>query len=75
MKVKTSISLSSEIIAELQNVTSEGNRSDFIEKALWRYLELLHREARDKRDLDLINDASPHLNQEAMDSLSFQVQL
>jgi len=75
MKIKTSISLSSEIIAELHNVTSEGNRSDFIEKALWRYLEILHREARGKHDLDLINEASSHLTQEAIDSFSFKVPL
>jgi metal-responsive CopG/Arc/MetJ family transcriptional regulator len=72
MKVKTSISLSSNIVSELEKLCSEGNRSDFIEKALWRYVELLHREERDKRDRDIIDAMAPHLNAEAMDSLDFQ---
>lgn len=75
MKIKTSISLSEEIISRLKYITSEGNRSDFIEKALWRYLEILHREERDKRDIDIINNAFKSLNKEAEDVLSFQVSL
>ena len=75
MKVKTSISLSYEVISELQNYTFEGNRSDFIEKAIWRYFESMRRTSRDKKDLEIINNGSSHLNVEALDSLSYQVQL
>ena len=75
MKVKTSISLSAEVVAELNHFTSEGNRSDFIEKALWRYLELMQREVRNRHDLDILNKEADRLNIEAQDILSFQVQL
>jgi len=73
MKTKTSITLSQELIEELRGWTREGNRSNFIEKALWRYLELLRREARDRDELERINRAAERLNREALDVLSFQV--
>jgi len=73
MKLKTSITLSHELLEELQIWTSEGNRSDFIEKALWRYLKLLRREARDREELGRIDGASERLNREALDVLAFQV--
>ncbi|MBN2641699.1 MAG: hypothetical protein JXR78_08610 [Victivallales bacterium] len=75
MKVKTSISLSSEILEKVQTVTVEGNRSDFIEKALWYYLDMLQRDMRNKKDLEIINDASTRLNNEALDALGFQIRL
>jgi hypothetical protein len=75
MKVKTSISLSSDILEKVQTVTSEGNRSDFIEKALWYYLDILQRDSRNKKDLEIINDSATRLNNEALDSLGFQIQL
>jgi metal-responsive CopG/Arc/MetJ family transcriptional regulator len=75
MKVKTSVSLSSDILEKVQTITSEGNRSDFIEKALWYYLSFLQRDARNKKDLDIINNSSARLNDEALDSLGFQTQL
>ena len=73
MKVKTSITLSSEILHQLESFTSEGTRSDFIEKALWRYIELLRRDERDKNDLEILNNGSSYLNKEAEDVLSYQV--
>jgi hypothetical protein len=75
MKVKTSISLSSELISTLSSYTSEGNRSDFIEKAIWRYLELLKRDIRNKNDLELLDTNASSLNNEATDVLSYQVLL
>jgi metal-responsive CopG/Arc/MetJ family transcriptional regulator len=75
MKVKTSISLSSDILEKVQTVTSEGNRSDFIEKALWYYLDILQRDSRNKKDLEIINDSATRLNNEALDTLGFQIQL
>jgi metal-responsive CopG/Arc/MetJ family transcriptional regulator len=73
MKTKTSVTLSTEILTQLSNITSVGNRSDFIEKALWRYIELLHREERNRDDLNIINSASSYLNKEAEDVLLYQV--
>ncbi|MDR1956076.1 MAG: hypothetical protein LBQ30_04405 [Treponema sp.] len=73
MKIKTSVSLSSEILSQLDTINSKGNRSDFIEKALWRHIELLQREKRNQNDLHIINTTSRHLNKEAEDVLLFQV--
>ena len=75
MKTKTSISLSQEILARIRTLTSEGNRSDFIEKALWRYIEILHREERANRDIEIINNTANRLNKEAADVLSYQAEL
>jgi metal-responsive CopG/Arc/MetJ family transcriptional regulator len=75
MKVKTSVSLSSDILEKVQTITSEGNRSDFIEKALWYYLDILQRDTRNKKDLEIINDSATRLNNEASDTLGFQIQL
>ncbi|MFA6505203.1 MAG: hypothetical protein WCT14_03845 [Treponemataceae bacterium] len=75
MKVKTSISLSSDILEKVQRVTSEGTRSEFIEKAIWYYLDVLQRDTRNKKDLDIINESASRLNNEANDILGFQVQI
>ncbi|MDR2071125.1 MAG: hypothetical protein LBP81_06910 [Treponema sp.] len=72
MKTKTSVTLSNEILTQLDNITSVGNRSNFIEKALWRYIELLQREKRNQDDLNIINKASSYLNKEAEDALLYQ---
>ncbi|MDR0635533.1 MAG: ribbon-helix-helix domain-containing protein [Treponema sp.] len=73
MKTKTSVSLSNEILVQIDNMNSDGNRSDFIEKALWRYIELLQRDKRNQNDLNIINKAAQYLNKEAEDVLLFQV--
>ena len=75
MKVKTSVSLSSDILEKVQTITSEGNRSDFIEKALWYYLDILQRDTRNKKDMEIINVSEARLNNEALDTLGFQIQL
>ena len=73
MKVKTSVSLSEEVIALLRQCTSEGNRSEFIENAILKYLEWLKRDARDERDRQIIDMEASRLNQEALDTLVYQV--
>jgi metal-responsive CopG/Arc/MetJ family transcriptional regulator len=73
MKTKTSVTLSNEILVQLNNITSVGTRSDFVEKALWRYIELLQREKRNQDDLSIINKVSSSLNKEAEDVLLYQV--
>lgn len=75
MKVKTSISLSPEILEKVQTLAPEGNRSEFIESAIWYYLDILQREARNKKDLEILNDAASTLNSEANDSLEYQAPL
>jgi len=75
MKVKTSVSLSSDILDKVQTMTSEGNRSEFIEKALWSYMDILQRDARNKNDLEILNDSADRLNYEAQDVLGFQIEV
>ena len=75
MKVKTSISLSSDILEKVQTITSEGSRSDFIEKALWHYFDILQRETRNKKDFEIINESAVRLNNEALDTLGYQMQI
>ncbi|MDR1452940.1 MAG: ribbon-helix-helix domain-containing protein [Candidatus Margulisbacteria bacterium] len=73
MKVKTSISLSSDLLEQMDKLDFIDNRSDFIERALWRYLELLRREERNRKDLKDINKSAAQLNKEAADTLLYQV--
>ena len=76
MKQKTSITLSSELLKEIDRIIqSSGNRSAFIEQAIWDYLKHLNNQLRDKNDLKLINKNSKHLNEEAKDVLNYQVEL
>ena len=76
MKVKTSITLSDYILAELDtNLDKSGNRSEFIEKAVKVYLDILRRAKRNKRDLNILNKYANYLNKEALDVLSYQVNI
>lgn len=75
MRRKTSISLSTDILDQIGNYVAEGERSDFIEKALWKYVEYLKREERNRLDLQKINAAADYLNSEAKDSLEYQAQM
>jgi metal-responsive CopG/Arc/MetJ family transcriptional regulator len=76
MKVKTSVTLSQELLALIdQYVEGEKNRSSFIELAVRTYMELIKRNKRDQKDLEIINRLSDKLNREAMDVLRYQVEL
>jgi metal-responsive CopG/Arc/MetJ family transcriptional regulator len=73
MKVKTSISLSEELIAMIdKRAEGERNRSAFIESAVRAYLEILERKTRDLADLNTINRLSERLNREALEVLESQ---
>ena len=72
MKVKTSVTLSEELLKAISSETSQSNRSAFIEEATWRYLRLRERELRDRSELDRINDHAEDLNREAFDVLEYQ---
>lgn len=73
MKVKTSVTLSEELLRAISAETDQANRSAFIEEATWQYLRRRRREARDRRELDRINEYADQLNDEARDVLEFQV--
>ena len=54
MKTKTSVTLSTELIATIDNWTGEKlNRSLFLERAPWQYIARLRREQRDLEDLKM----------------------
>lgn len=72
MKVKTSITLSEELLAALDQEKNVKNRSVLIEEATWLYLRRRRRLEREKRELEKINQDADALNEEAFDVLDFQ---
>lgn len=76
MKVKTSITLSPEILLALDELARNvSNRSRLIEQAVVEFVARHQREARDKRDLEILNREADRLNREAEDVLAYQVEL
>ncbi|MBN1407869.1 MAG: hypothetical protein JW956_08775 [Calditrichaceae bacterium] len=76
MKVKTSLTLSEELISAIdRKSTGHKSRSDFIESALWTYLNFLIRQEKNKIDLKIINKKADTLNKEAQDVLDYQVSI
>lgn len=76
MKIKTSITISDYILKEVDALLSNSrNRSVFIENAIKYYLEKKKKEKRNLNDLNIINNNSSLLNEEAEDVLSFQADM
>lgn len=76
MKRKTSITLSQDLLEDLDRVVGDsGNRSRVIEVAVRDYIRRHVRDARDRRDLELINKHAAFLNKEAQDALSYQIKV
>ena len=76
MKIKTSITLSEDILEAIDRIiVKPKNRSAFIENALRDYLEKRAKKLRDDKDLEILNKNSDRLNREAEDVLSYQVEL
>lgn len=74
MKVKTSITLSQDLLEALEPyLERNGTRSEFIESALWAFLAQLERNARAERDKLIIAEHLTELNSEADDALRYQV--
>ncbi len=75
MKVKTSITLSEELLREMDKLVGQyGNRSAIIEQAIRAFLAAGVRRARDARDLEILNRRADALNAEAEDVLHYQVE-
>jgi metal-responsive CopG/Arc/MetJ family transcriptional regulator len=70
MKVKTSVTLSSALLEEIDKVNS--NRSAFLEEAALLFLEKNAKRARDIKDAAILNRCSERLNREAADVLEYQ---
>jgi Arc/MetJ-type ribon-helix-helix transcriptional regulator len=76
MKIKTSITLSEEIIRQIDELSSQyGNRSALIEQAVRDFLDTEAKRRRDFQDSEILNRRSDALNKEAKDVLSYQVAL
>ncbi|MBX7244251.1 MAG: ribbon-helix-helix protein, CopG family [Candidatus Sumerlaeaceae bacterium] len=75
MKTKTSVSLSTNLLRQIDRRAKriKSNRSEFIECAVSDYLGRLSREELDARDLGIINANVDRLNEEALDTLEYQV--
>ncbi len=76
MKRKTSVTLSESVLQQMDEVgVSFKNRSDFIEQALVFFMKDYLKTKREKQDLEILNRNAEKLNEEAMDVLSYQVDL
>ena len=72
MKVKTSITLSSNLLNDIDRQQDFKSRSEFIEMAARRFLAQLRRAEIERRDLKIINRHAAALNAEAEDVLAYQ---
>lgn len=76
MKVKTSVTLSEDLLAAIdQRMAAYRSRSDFLEAAVREFLRNLERSEADARDLRILNSKADALNAEAEDVLSYQAPL
>ena len=74
MKVKTSITLSKDLVQKIDQLSaSYGNRSAFIEKAIRDLIKAEEKRHNDLKDLEILNQNADVLNAEADDVLSYQV--
>ena len=76
MKVKTSITLSEDVVAAVDRLTGKGgSRSETIERLLKQSLAAEACRARDRKDLEILNANAERLNEEAQDVLAYQVEI
>lgn len=74
MKIKTSITLSEDLLEAIDQRSSKyKNRSDFIEAAIRAYIDKIIRDEQNAKDLAILNSQADRLNEEAADVLSYQV--
>ena len=74
MKIKTSITLSAELIGEIDGLSDQyGNRSLLIEQAIRDFLATRAKRKRDLKDIEILNQRADALNKEAEDVLAYQV--
>jgi metal-responsive CopG/Arc/MetJ family transcriptional regulator len=74
MKVKTSITLSEDVLEAIDRRSAPfKNRSDFIEAAIRAFIARMIQDEQNARDLAIINRQAERLNREAADVLAYQV--
>jgi metal-responsive CopG/Arc/MetJ family transcriptional regulator len=73
MKVKTSITLSEDLLRSIDKRLSDfKSRSEFLEIAAREHLARMEREKAARRDIEIINRHADELNAEAEDVLAYQ---
>jgi metal-responsive CopG/Arc/MetJ family transcriptional regulator len=73
MKVKTSITLSKDLLKAIDQFSTQyKNRSDFLEAAARALIAQLLRDAQNAKDLAILNRRADVLNREAADVLTYQ---
>jgi len=73
MKLKTSITLSSDLLEEIdRNAGSKASRSAYIEAVMREYLKEKVRRAINERDLQILNANADYFNREMEDVLRYQ---
>jgi metal-responsive CopG/Arc/MetJ family transcriptional regulator len=75
MKIKTSITVASEILEDIDRLAKDGNRSEFIEVALRSYIARLTRERLNLNDRAILDQQADRLNAEAADVADYQGEL
>ena len=66
MKIKTSITLSEDLLKAMdQQSIQYKNRSEFIETALWTFINQMIRNAQNAKGLEIISRRADRLNKEA----------
>ena len=76
MKVKTSITLSEDVVKALEGLLDHyRNRSDIIEEALREFFKKKAKGEREARDLQILDQKVSRLNEETQDVLSYQADL
>ena len=79
MKIKTSVSLSEDLVRGMDALLKEpglpDSRSAFLEAALRRFIADLERRMRDANDMEVLNRRSRKFNKEAADVLAYQTDL
>jgi len=74
MKVKTSLTLSPQILGAIDRHTKgRMSRSQFVERAVSALIARLAKQEQDARDLEILNRCAADLNREAADVLDYQV--
>lgn len=74
MKIKTSITLSDEILKAIDlHIGAYRSRSEFLETAARIFIEQLKRKEAEQSDLEIINKNADTLNNEADDVLGYQI--
>ena len=74
MKVKTSITLSEDLLEAIDQLPDQYHtRSSFLESAAWAFIGRLQRDEQARRDIEIINRRADRLNAEVMDALAYQV--